>query len=85
MVEYCRHPAIGGVTVIAAVVTGNVVGRLAIGGGAVVTAEAGAEHGSMIDPVHRVPGVDAVAVLAQVRGLDVDTGLTRSRAAIVTT
>ena len=50
MVEYRRHPAIGGVTVIAAVVTGNVVGRLALGGGAVMTTRAGTNYRVMVHP-----------------------------------
>ena len=84
MVEYCRHPAIGGVTVIAVVVTGNVVGRLAQCRGAVVTAEAGAKYGGMIDPGHRGPDTGAVTVLAQVRGLDMGAVLAGRGGAVVT-
>ena len=84
MVEYRRHPAVGGMTVIAAVVTGNVVGRLAQGRGAVVTTEAGAKDGGMVDPDHRGPDIGAVTVLAQVRGLDMGAGLAGCGAAVVT-
>ena len=84
MVEHCRHPAVGGVAVIAAVVAGDVVGRLARGRAAVVTAEAGAEHSGMVDADYRVPGVGAVTVLAQVRGLYMGTGLAGRGAAVVT-
>ena len=71
-------------TVVAAVVAGDVVGRLARCRGAVVTAEAGAEYRCMVDPNHRVPGIGAVTVLAQVRGLDMGIGLAGRSAAVVT-
>ena len=83
MVEHRRHPAIGCVTVIAAVVTGDVVGRLARGRGAVVATEAGTQHSRMVDPDHRVPDTGAVTVLAQVRSLDMGTGLAGGRTAVV--
>ena len=57
-------------TIIAGVVTGDVVGRLAQRRAAIVTAEAGAEDSSMVNPGHRHPGRAAVTVLAHRRGLD---------------
>ena len=86
MIEGRRCPAIGGMTIIAAVVTGNVVGRLAQCRGAVVTAEAGAKYRGMIDVGHRGPdtGIGAVTVLAQIRGLDVRAVLTGRGGAVVT-
>ena len=53
MVEHRRGPGIGGVAIIAGVAAGNVVGRLAGGDRAVVTAEAAAQHVGMVDPQHR--------------------------------
>jgi len=38
----------------------------------------------MVDPDHRVPDVGAVTVLAQVRGLDMGTGLAGRGTAVVT-
>ena len=75
MIENRRHPTVGGMAVIAAVVARNVVGRLARCGGAVVTAEAAAQYSGMIDPDYRGPDIGAVTVLAQIGGLDVATGL----------
>ena len=85
VIEGCRNPAISRMTVIAVVVTGNVVSRLAQCRGAVVTAEAGAQYRGMINPGHRGPGtgIGAVTVLAQIRGLDVRAGLTGRGRAVV--
>ena len=84
VIEGRRCPAIGGMTIIAAVVTGDVVGRLAQCRGAVVTTEAGAEYRGMINPGHRVPGRRRMAVLAHIRGLDVSGVLTGRGGAVVT-
>ena len=84
VIEGCRNPAISRMTVIAVVVTGNVVGRLAQCRGAVVTAEAGAQYRGMINPGHRVPGRRRMAVLAHRRGLDVRAVLTGRGGTVVT-
>jgi len=84
MIKGRRNPAIGGMTVIAVVVTGNVVGRLAQCRGAVVTAEAGAQYRGMINPGHRVPGRRRMAVLAHRRGLDVRAVLAGRGGTVVT-
>ena len=70
-------------TIIAGVVTGDMVGRLAQRRGAVVTAEAGAQDSGMVNHGHRHPGRGAVTVLAHRRGLDVIGRLAGRRRAIV--
>ena len=84
VIERGRQPAIGGVAVIAVVVTGDVVDRLARGRAAVVAAEAGPEHISMVDPDYRDPARVAVAVLALTGGLDVGAVLAGRGTAVVT-
>ena len=71
-------------TIVAGVVAGNVIGRLAGCCGVVMTAEAGPQHCGMVNPDHRDPGAGAVAILAQRRGLDMAAVLARGRGAIVT-
>ena len=65
MIKGRRHPAIGGVTVIAAVVTGDVAGRLARGRGAVVTTEAGTNHRIVIHARKWFPELIRVTFFAQ--------------------
>jgi hypothetical protein len=48
MVHTHIGPIIGDMAIIARVTTGNVVGGLAVGGGAIVAGRAGAEHGVVI-------------------------------------
>ena len=83
VIEVGRHPAVGGVAQIAGVVAGDVVRRLAGGGGAVVTTEAGADHVIVIDPDHRHPGGVAMAVLAHIVGRNVGRILAGGGGAVV--
>ncbi len=84
MIEGRRCPCVNGMTIIAAVVTGDVVGRLAQCRGAVVTTEAGPEYSGMIVSGPQVPGRRRMAVLAHIRGLDVRGVLTGRGGAVVT-
>jgi hypothetical protein len=83
VIKYCRRPGIGAVTVIAGVVAGDVVRRLAGRRGIVMTAEAGPQHSGMVNPNHRDPGAGPVAILAQRRGLDMAAVLARGRGTIM--
>ena len=85
MIEHGRGPGIGGVAVIAGGAAGDMVGCFTDGSRAVVAAEAGAEHGAMIDPGHRGPGVCTMTVLAHGGGLDMSGVLAGGGGAIVAT
>ena len=84
MIEHGRGPGIGGVAVIAGGAAGDMVGCFTDGRRAVVAAEAGAEHGAMIDPGHRGPGVCTMTVLADGGGLDMGGVLAGGSRAVVT-
>ena len=70
--------------VIAGGAAGDMVWCFTDGSRAVVAAEAGAEHGAMIDPGHRGPGVCTMTVLAHGSGLNVGGMLAGGSRAVVT-
>jgi len=83
VIEHGAAPAAGVVAVVAAVVTGDMIGRLADGGGAVVTGGAGADDVGVIDTGDRNPAAGAVTVLTERVGLDVGGVLAGGGGAVV--
>ena len=71
MIEHRGCPGVRRVAIVAGIATGDVVRCLALCRRPVMTACAGAEHVGMVHAYHRDPAAVPVAVLAQVRGLDV--------------
>ena len=72
-------------TVIANIIAGDMVGRLAGCCGAIVATAAAAQHGGMINPGNRVETARVMAILATVAGAHMNRGLARRRSAIVAT
>jgi hypothetical protein len=83
MVEICRQPAIGRVTVAAIVTARYVRGGLTGRRHAVVAGSTGAEHLCVIDSYGRRIGYGAVAILADICRLDMRRTFTRSRNAVM--
>jgi len=79
-----RCPGDGGVAIVAVVAAGNVGRVLACRGIAVVAGEAGADDLGVIDHVGRREGHVVVAVLANIRRINMRRMLARSLRAIVT-
>ena len=84
MVEYRRYPAIGAVAIIAGIVAGDVVRRLAGRRVAVMAAEAGPQHIGMVDTNNRCKQGRTVAVLAYIGRVDVTVVLADRRRAVMT-
>lgn len=70
VVEIRRYPANSGMAVVAGNATGNVIGVFAGCGQSIMAGPAGANHLCVIDQVDRSEGVDAVAILADGRCLN---------------
>ena len=85
VIEDRTTPAVGGVAVVAAVATGDVVRCLALCGRPVVTAGTGTQYIGMVHAHHRGPAAVPMTVLTKVRRLDVRGILAVRRTAIVAT
>lgn len=79
-----RGPCKIGMTILTTVGGCDVVDRLAGGCCAVVAGVTGAEYSVVIDPIHRTPTPDIVAIFAEIGGEDMCGRLACSRGAIVT-
>lgn len=70
MVEYGAFEGAGGMAVVAVVPAGDMVLSLALGGTSVMAASAGTDDREMIDSEGRPPGIGGMAILAEVRGVE---------------
>ena len=64
MIEDPARPAVGGMTVITGISTGDMGDTLSGGGGSIVTTETGAVHRGMIDTYGREPGGGGMTIFA---------------------
>lgn len=84
MIEYSRRPAVGRMTIIAAVAGSEVVGCLTGRSCSIVAGKTGTNNSGVIDTGHRCPAGGPVTVFAQGIGLNMRRVLAGGRGAIVT-
>lgn len=78
-----RQPTVDGMAHVALLGSYEVTRRDADGAGAIVAAVTATDHIRVIDPAHRYPGGVAVAVLADIVGLDMSIALAGGGVAVV--
>ena len=83
VVEICRQPARGRVTIVACVAGLNMVGVLPRGDSAIVTGTAGADDLQVVNGERRGPLCAGMAVSANVSRVDVRSVFARGRGAVM--
>lgn len=83
VIENRRYPAIGAMTIITGITTGNVIRCFSTGRRSVMATETGTNYIGMIDTGNRTPQRRIVAILAQIRCLDMRAVLAGRRRTIV--
>ena len=78
-------PAVGGVAVVTAIATGNVVGRLTLRHRTVVAAGAGANHSTVVNSADRAEAVSGVTILTVVAGVNMTAVFACGGTAVVAT